>query len=102
MRMMAFSVIPQSSANSSLEDFRPAVDGGTPVRLTNVSASELAVDAKHVYFIANNGIGRVAIAGGDVEWLVTDGDPWTSLALDDDSIYWANNLVPPTVKRLAK
>jgi hypothetical protein len=69
--------------------------------VTGIS-SGLALDRTHIYFRQGSKIQRAALAGGTAELLAEDDMVGSNLAIDEDSIYWANKLVPPTLERLPK
>ncbi len=81
--------------------WRAQRSGGAPMQVATSIGSSPVSDGFHVYFISSGAISRVPAGGGDVEQLHQD-DMAAGLALDDTHLYWANKLVPPTVKRLPK
>lgn len=60
-----------------------------PQRLAPATGRDLAIDGEHLYWIAGDGVRRVAVDGGAPSELLVAGDAW-GLQVDDRALYhWA-------------
>lgn len=78
-------------------DGTPAV---TLAELTDRVNNAVIADC-FVYFTLNQGdVGRVPLAGGDVQWLASGDATPDGIAVDEEAVYWAST--DGTVRRIAK
>jgi hypothetical protein len=84
----ACTATPPSSAECVIGECVVTLATATPS-----AATDLAVDATHVYWTdqVDNTIQRIPLGGGPVESLVTDQMQAHHIALDATSIYWLSN-----------
>jgi hypothetical protein len=79
-----------------------ALRDGVATKIAAARGYGLALDGTHVYFRRDGQIFRLSLVSGESETLAEDDMVGSDLAVDDRFVYWANKLVPPSVKRLAK
>lgn len=82
-----------SACGGTHQASRITVASGYPLENTSTFASrhsvcQLALDATHLYFTANNGIYRVPLGGGVVTPLDTTGFALRGIAIDDTYVYY--------------
>ena len=64
--------------------------GGAPTAITEHAAYHMAIDKRRIYFTDDHAILSVPLDGGAVEELARDDrQPPASIAIDDDSVYFA-------------
>lgn len=80
--------------------------GGLPNQIWTGGAEtvvQLALDESHVYFSTGGAVRRVMRGGGAVETLAMDLDQVSELAVDQSSVYWAEQSASPAWRgRVAK
>ena len=67
-----------------------SLDGGTPVTIARTVAKALAVSASNVYWIADDAVFQVPIAGGTPTQLASKQDKPRFLTIDASHVYWTN------------